>query len=248
MPPPLGAPRGRRVGRRAIALGAVIALVAFSVVGVVIGTRSHGRTTDRNAASSAPGQRASRGTAPSGSTSSSSTSGPVAAIPLGDGQSLIGRIVPAPAGAHTYNVDDSSAGIMTVTQYVQHYFSGSASELNRLQEEGFRVAASTDYARSDGLEIATHLVQFTDTTGAQEYFDVERSAWPSEGGVTMFSVPARPDAVGYELDKVDSLGNRRTVMYERIGNVVVVVNVYTPRKIDRAEDDKVLQAQLVLLG
>jgi hypothetical protein len=172
----------------------------------------------------------------------------VAAIPLGDGQSLIGRIVPAPAGARSYNVDDSSAGIMTVAQYVRHYFNGATSELNRLQEEGFRVAASTDYVRSDGFEIATHLVQFTDSTGAQEYFDVERSAWAAEDGVTTFSVPARPNAAGYDLAKVDSLGNRRTVMYDHTGNVVVVVNVYTPRKIDRAEDVKVLQAQLVRLG
>jgi hypothetical protein len=245
--PPLDAPRGRRAGRRAIALGAVIALVVFSVVGVVIGTRSHGRPAGRSA-SSGPGPGASRGTAPSGSTSSGSTSGSVGAIALGDGRSLIARIVPTPAGAHSYKVGDSSAGIMTVTQYVRHYFNGAASELKRLQEEGFRVAASTDYVRSDGLEIATHLVQFTDTTGAQEYFDVEQSAWAAESGVTMFSVPARPDAVGYELGKVDSLGNRRTVMYEHMGNVVVVVNVYTPGKIDRAEDVKVLQTQLLLLG
>ena len=129
-----------------------------------------------------------------------------------------------------YDVDDSSAGVMDLDQYVRHYFKGDATELNRLRKEGFQVAASTDYVRSDGIEIATHLVQFTDATGAEDYFDVEKSAWTTDDRVTAaFEVPATPDAVGYELSKVDSLGNRRSVMYEHVGNVVVVVNIYTSR-------------------
>ncbi len=138
---------------------------------------------------------------------------------------------------------------MDVQQYVRHYFKGDPSELGRLRQEGFQVAASTDYVRSDGIEIATHLVQFTDATGAQDYFDVEKSAWTSDDRVTAtFEVPATPDAVGYELSKVDSLGNRRSVMYEHMGNVIVVVNVYTPHQIDQVVNVKVLRAQLAALG
>ena len=103
--------------------------------------------------------------------------------------------------------------------------------------------------RSDGVEIATHLVQFTNATGAENYFEVEKSAWTADDRVTAgFEVPATPDAIGYELSKVDSLGNRRSVMYEHVGNVVVVVNTYTSREIDRAVDIKVLQAQLAALS
>jgi hypothetical protein len=248
---PVGEPRDRRFGRGIIALAVIVAVVVFSIAGIVIGTRSHRSTgrTDTAGGTGAAGAgpttgRSAPGSTPSGSTSSVSGANSIA---LGDGQALIGKIVPPPAGAHAYGIDDSSAGVMTVQQYAHHYFNGSATELDRLRQEGFQVAASTDYVRSDGIEIATHLVQFADSTGAQEYFDVERSAWVSEGGVTMFSVPATPDAVGYDVAKVDSLGNRRTVMYEHVGNVVVVVNVYTPHKIDRAADVKVMQSQLVPL-
>jgi hypothetical protein len=170
-------------------------------------------------------------------------------VPLGDGHALIGKIVPAPAGAHRYDVDDSSAGVMDVEQYVRHYFSGDATELNRLRQEGFKVAASTDFVRSDGIEIATHLVQFTDAAGALDYVDVEKSGWAADKRVTAtFEVPATPDAVGYELSKADSLGNRRSVMYGHVGNVVVVVNVYTSHQIDQAVDGTVLHAQLAALG
>jgi hypothetical protein len=245
---PAGEPRRRRFGRGVIALTVIVTVVVFSVAGVVIGTHSHSRAArDASAPSAGPttGRSAGPGSPPSGSSSSASGANSIA---LGDGQALVGKIVPPPAGAHVYDIDDSSAGVMTVQQYAHHYFNGSATELDRLRQEGFQVAAATDYVRSDGIEIATHLVQFADSTGAQEYFDVERSAWVSDGGVSMFSVPSTSDGVGYDVAKVDSLGNRRTVMYEHLGNVVVVVNVYTPNKIDRAADLKALRAQLVPLG
>ena len=157
--------------------------------------------------------------------------------------------MPAPAGAHTYDVDDSTAGVMDLDQYARHYFKGDTTELNRLRTEGFQVAASTDYVRPDGIEIATHLVQFTNATGAEDYFEVEKSAWTADHRVTAgFEVPATPDAVGYELSNLDSLGNRRSVMYEHVGNVVVVVNIYTSRTIDQNFDIKVLQAQLAALS
>jgi hypothetical protein len=227
----------------------VIAVVVFSVIGIVIGTRSrsHGKAGTPSAAGPSAGASAGapKATVPSGSTSSGSATD---SIPLGDGQALIGKIVPAPPGAHVYDVDDSSAGVMDVQQYVRHYFNSDASELNRLRQGGFQVAASTDYVRSDGIEVATHLVQFADATGAQDYFAVEKSAWAADHRVSAtFEVPATPDAVGYELAKVDSLGNRRSVIYEHVGNVVIVVNVYTSHKIDQATDAKVMQAQLAAL-
>jgi|GEM_PF-4871202 len=243
-----GNPRSRRRG--VIAVAVVVAVLVISGVAIVIGTRSgsHGKAGTSSAAGPSAGASAGAppATVPSGSTSSGS---PADSVPLGDGRALIGKIVPAPPGAHVYDVDDSSAGVMNVRQYVRHYFNGDASELNRLRQEGFQIAASTDYVRSDGIEIATHLVQFADATGARDYFAVEKSAWAADHRVTStFEVPATPDAVGYELSKADSPANRRSVTYEAVGNVVVVVNVYTPHKIDQAIDAKAMQAQLAALG
>jgi hypothetical protein len=245
---PGGSSRSRRRG--VIAVVVVVAVVVLGGVAIVVGTRagSHGKAGTPSAAGRSAGASAGAppATVPSGSTSQGS---PAGSVPLGDGRALIGKIVPAPSGAHVYDVDDSSAGVMDVKQYVRHYFNGDTSELNRLRQEGFQIAASTDYVRSDGIEIATHLVQFGNATGAQDYFAVEKSAWAADDRVTAtFEVPATPDAVGYELSKVDSLGNRRSVMYEHVGNVVVVINVYTSHKIDQAADTKVMQAQADALG
>jgi hypothetical protein len=227
---------GRSRRRGVIALVVLIAVVVVAVVGVAIGTRSHGHAKARTPSAAGLSAGGSPGSVPSDSPTAAST---VGSVPLGDGHALIRKIVPAPAGAHVYDVDDSSAGVMDVQQYARHYFSGDATELNRLRKEGFQVAASTDYVRSDGIEIATHLVQFTNVTGAEDYFEVEKSAWTANDRVTAsFEVPATPDAIGFELSKVDSLGNRRSVMYEHAGNVVVVVNIYTSRKIDPASTSK----------
>jgi len=237
---------GRSRRRGVIAFVVLIAVVVFSAVGVAIGTRSHGHAKAQTPPAGGPAAVGSPGTVASGSATAGST---VDSVPLGDGPALIRKIVPAPTGAHSYDVDDSSAGVMDVEQYARHYFNGDATELNRLRTEGFQIAASTDYVRSDGIEIATHLVQFTNRTGAEDYFGVEKSAWTGDDRVTAgFEVPATPDAIGYELSKVDSLGNRRSVMYEHVGNVVVVVNIYTSHTIDRAVDIRVMQAQLAALS
>jgi hypothetical protein len=101
----------------------------------------------------------------------------------------------------------------------------------------------------DGLEVATHLVQFGDAHGAQSYFDDEKSAWDSDDSVTStFAVPSTADGVGYEIAKVDSHGNRRTVLYEHVGNVVVVVNAYTTGQINQSTDTALLHDQVTALN
>jgi hypothetical protein len=173
----------------------------------------------------------------------------VPGIPLGAGEVLLGKIVPAPAGVTRYPIGDSTGGVMNVTQYVKHYFDGDSTELSRLRQHKFEVAASTDYSLPGGDEIATHLVQFADASGALWYYDDERVAWSDDSRVTStFEVPSTSDGIGFELSKVDSLGNRRSVMYEHVGNVVVVVNVYTTGQINQDSDIQRLQAQVAALG
>ena len=112
---------GRSRRRGVIALVVVIAVVVFSVVGVAIGTRSHGHAGAKTTSAAGPSAGTSVGPVPAGSTSAGST---VDAVPLGDGPALIRKIVPAPTGAHVYDVDDSTAGVMDLDQYARHYFNG----------------------------------------------------------------------------------------------------------------------------
>src|SRR5262249_39404376 len=189
-----------RVGRRrptvAIVSIGVAAVLLFAAGATVLATKAIDRGT--------PAARPSAGTRP----------GPpvhlTANVPLGDGRALLAKIVPAPRHAHLYGIDDSDRGVMTAAQYVAHYFGGAKTELARLKREGFRVAASIDFVRADGLEVATHLAQFADADGALSYFLGEKSAWNSNDSVTnTFDVAGVPDGVGYEVATVDSLGNRR---------------------------------------
>jgi len=227
--------------------GSVVAIVAiaaivFGFTGIALGARVGKSTGERGGAveTSATGRAAA---------TTSDGAGAGSPLPLGDGLALLARIVPPPVGAIRYAVDDSAAGVMSLTQYVAHYFDGDSAELARLRQQGFEVAASIDYTTQAGLEVTTHLAEFADAPGATQYFQDERSAWQSDARVTgAFDVPATVDGIGFELSAVDDLGNRRSVLYEHVGNVMVVVNAYTTDEINENVDATLLRAQIAALG
>jgi hypothetical protein len=234
-----------RVGRRrptAAVVSIGIAIVVLLVAGATaLATKANDRGTPNGPATAATA-RASGGTGP----------GPLqhltANIPLGDGRALLAKIVAAPRHAHLYRIDGSDGGVMNVTQYAAHYFSGARTESARLTSEGFRVAASTDFVRPDGLEVATHLAQFDDADGALSYFLGEKSGWNSNNTVTdTFDIADVVDGVGYEVATADALGNRRVAMYAHVGNIVVVINAYTRGRIDADVDARLLRSQVTAL-
>jgi hypothetical protein len=250
-------PKSRRFGRVAIIVAIVIAVTLLGSVGIVLGGRHSGSAAGGAPADSGPsagGPAAGPGVGPGVGSSTSptaspspSSSGATDSIPLGDGAALLKRIIPPPPEAHVFNVPDSTNGVMNVEQYTKHYFSSKATEQARLLQEGFQVAASADNQTNDGVEIATHLVQFADSTGAQSYFQDEKSAWSSDHRVTGTFDERSIGGVGFKMSTPDSLGNRRTVMYAYVGNIVAVVNVYTTGQIDETFDGSQLVTQIGVL-
>jgi hypothetical protein len=233
-------PRRHRTGS-VVAIVAVAAIV-FGFTGIALGARVGKSTGERGGAVETSDTGRSTATTSEGVGAGST-------LPPGDGRALLARIVPPPVGAIRYAVDDSAEGVMSLTQYVAHYFDGNSAELARLRQQGFQVAASIDYTTPGGLEVTTHLAEFADAGGATQYFQDERSAWQSDARVTgTFDVPATGDGIGFELSDVDALGNRRSVLYEHVGNVMVVVNAYTTGEINEDVDASLLRAQIAALG
>jgi hypothetical protein len=183
-----------------------------------------------------------------GTTTGNPSTGPHA-IPIGDGTTLLSKVVAAPAGADVLTVDDSAGGVMDLDQFVQHYFSGDATERGRLETRGYKVCAVRDFIRKDGVEVATHIVQFATDDGANGYVAGQLSAYGDDNDVTgTFGLPSISNGKGFEKSALDSDGTRRTVMFAQLGNLAVVINVYTPGQLDRAGDVALMTAQVNLIG
>lgn len=251
-------PRSRRFGGRFTLYTVVAGIVAVAVAGIVLALTWSGKPSAHPAGEREPSTSASGGGGAAGASSGGQSgsagaprsAGPsiITSIPMGDGSALKSKILPPSPGSTSYPVDNSTNGVMNLTQYAKHYFAGSTIQSGRLTQEGFRVAASTDYVRPDGLEVATHLVQFADATGARAYVESEKAAWAANGGITStFPISGTEDATGYAMSATDSLGNRRTVMYEHVGNIAVVVNAYTKKQIDQAADAALLRQQIAAI-
>jgi hypothetical protein len=103
-----------------------------------------------------------------------------------------------------------------------------------------------DVQRTTELHPGQHLTQFATEDGAQSYFLGRASSWTADPAVTgTFSVPN--GGAGYEKSALDKLGNRRTIMFERVGDIVVALNVYTPGKLNRPSDLAAMAAQAARL-
>ncbi len=228
---PQPAPK-RRFGAGALVLVAVLTAIVCGTAGVVTGVAIKTATSTTAAGIQLPTlvptpEDSTPGTAPSSAA----------------GAALLARIVPAPPGAREFAMTNAPGGVLDLDQNVKQFFSTGPTEAGILRQEGFVVAAATDYQRTDGLQILTHLTQFATQDGAQSYFLQRRAAWTRDADVTgSFTVPG--GGVGYEKHALDKLGNRRTVMYERIGDIVVALDVYTAGTFNRSVDLAIMAVQM----
>jgi hypothetical protein len=226
-PPPSPVPDRRRFGVGALVAVAVITAVLCGVGGIVAGVAI---------------KTASTGTSGSPATSTGARS----AAPEDVGQALLSRIVPPPDGAKTFTLPAGTDGVFTLDQDVTEFFSTEPTMSGVLSQEGFVVAAAMDYRRTDGYEILTHLTQFATASGAQSYLLGRKSSWTHDLAITgEFTVPG--GGLGYEKNGLDTLGNRRTAMFECVGDIVITVDVYTPGTLNRTVDLAAMAAQVAAM-
>jgi hypothetical protein len=175
-------------------------------------------------------------------TTASSANAPTNTEP---GPALYDRIVEPPTGSHEYDLDKGVDGVFTVSQLVDQAFDDDTAN-GRLTKAGFVVAAGRDYARPDGLEIVVYLLQFTKPAGATSTYNYVTSGRDDDKTVTgSFEVGG---GKGYDWDTLDKLGNRRSEMYKVVGNVLILLNVYTPGEIDITTNLKQLSDQVDALS
>jgi len=164
-------------------------------------------------------------------------------IALGDGTALKGALLARPAGSKELQPEGGSNGVFTLKQFVKESFDNDQSEIGRLQERGFQVAAEEEWI-SDGIEIHIQLLQFTASSGALSYVEGQHGAYLDDSSVTdNYTVSGVRNGYGYEEDALDKLNNRRATLMCTQGNVAIVVFVFTPDQFDRPSEAAVLQKQ-----
>jgi hypothetical protein len=232
---PTPAKRGVGVG---LLIGAIIATAAVcGTAGYFTGKATSGSSSSAGKSSTETGPRVTQSAAPA-----------QPAIALGDGAGLKAHLVPPPAGAKTYPVDDSTNGVMTIDQFVKAAFDGDADERARLVQRGFEVAAENDWSKSS-VEYSTQLIQFSAPAGAEGYVTGQHSAFLDDTDVKAnYTIPGVTLGYGFEKPAFDSLGNRRAILICQAKNIVIVLFVYTPGQFDRNAEAAVLSAQLTALG
>jgi hypothetical protein len=238
-PAPVAPPAKGRFGFGALVAVAVVTAVVCGAVGAISGYALKDTKRTTTATSTLPSPLPTGLDLPSAAPSTSTNASA--------GAALLAKIVPAPAGAHKFTLPYGVGGVMDLTANCKEFFGKSTTAAGRLTQEGFVVAAATSYSRTDGLQILTHLTEFATADGATSYVTGQFSSWDADTKVTgTFTFPG--GGKGYEKQALDALGNRRTIMYERVGTIVIGLDVFTPGSFNRITDLTVMAAQIAAIG
>ena len=254
MPPYAGgvrAPAKRRIGVTAFVVSAIAIAVVFAGAGfgagIVVGHKSPSSANGTSAggpASNAPVGGGATAVPTDLPTIEAQT--PTAPADPNTGKALLAKIIEAPAGSRSINPGHSDKGVWaTAADYTAEYYPDSTTMTGALVQMGFVAAAGRNYVTPNGDEIATHIVQFSSSDGAQRYYDIQNAALTADDSVTdTFAVT---DGGGWEFAKPDTVGNERTQMWAQVGNLLLDVNVYTPGSISTKTDLQIFNAQLARL-
>jgi hypothetical protein len=164
--------------------------------------------------------------------------------PLGDGNALRTYLLPVPAGAQKLKIDNSTFGVQTIGQFASGYFVDGVFEKAQLTSRRFAVSAATEWQDADHTLVETHLLQFHDADGASGYVLGQRSTYRQDAGSKgTYRIAAPSRGYGYEPPALDKAGEHRAYLLCQDGPLVLLMNFYSPKPIDRAADDMMFQRQ-----
>ncbi len=230
MPP---TPPKRRTG---MIIGIVIAVVVVLCIGglVAIGASDNNGTSTKG--SKAP-------------TTTPTTAPPaVVSIPLGDGTALKSHLAKPPTGAKSFTIDNSTAGVETLDQFVKNSFPDSPDEKGILQTRGFEVVAENNWRGTNGVSVNTQLIQFKDADGAVSHVVGQHGAYADDKTITAtYALPGLTNGYGYERPALDKYGNRGAILSCAVGNIVIVMFIFTPGQLDRPSELADIQRQVAAL-
>jgi hypothetical protein len=220
-------PPQRRTGRIVGIIAAVVVVVlgGLAAIGATLRSPDNGNAT--NTASNTPvGPR----------------------IAIGDGTALLGAIVTPSSAGHAQTIPGTSHGVMTLDQLISLSFANDAAEKGRLTDRGFAAAAQREWINSNNVQIDIQLIQFKDSSGANEHVSNQVDAYDGDDKVTgSFAISGVPGGKGFEKSERDSYGNRSATLIAPAGNVAVLMFLFTPHDFDRATEISVMAKQVAAL-
>lgn len=150
---------------------------------------------------------------------------------------LANALIPLPSGAKATTASGIGAdGSLTLDQFLKSLYPTSTTERGLLQAHGFASAATRSMVTANGQEISIYLVEFG-TLGDAHFYSLTHAAPletdPKYASYTQFSVPGMTDSWGFENAALDSSGNTDSYIYGEVGNVAIIVDCFTPGKLDR---------------
>jgi hypothetical protein len=221
--------------RRALFVAATAALAVIIAAGVVVGvqTGSHhksGATSRPHAGPPKP------------------TVVPTPAlIGLGDGISLMSRVIAPPPGTHEDVVPGGSDGVFTANQYAKEFFVHPSTAVAFLRSCAYQTAAVRIWDDASGI-VDVQVLQFTTTDGAQQFLVGQRHVYVDDLDVTGDrAITGLPNASRFEYEKPDSQGYTRDVSLVSDANYVVMIMAHRDA-IDVDADEALLHQQLDMLA
>jgi hypothetical protein len=165
---------------------------------------------------------------------------------------LKSELLTAPTGSKPFARGTlAPGGILDLDQFVDGVFTSSdrVTEQGSIAQQGFKYAVETNWEAPDGSQADVFLVQFADSSGAQDYVSstAEGTADQETPNEPLASVPGVPGGESWTAGAVDSVGNMREIGWFTVGNVAVDLHTFTPGKSDAAAFDRLAQAQYARL-
>jgi hypothetical protein len=224
--------------RTGLIIGIVVAVVLVLCVGGLVAVGLSGSGDDKTSGTKAPNLTPTKSAAPV-----------VAAIALGDGAALKAHLAKPTAGAKTFTIDNSSSGVETLDQFVKNSFPDSPDEKGILQTRGFEVVAENNWRGTDGVSVNTQLIQFANVDGAVGHVLGQHGAYADDTTVTnTYALAGLSNGWGYERPTLDEYGNRAAILTCNMGNIVIVMFIFTPGQLDRAAELADMQRQVAALA
>jgi len=161
---------------------------------------------------------------------------------------LKSELLTAPTGSKPFSRGTlAPGGILNRDQFVDGVFSAKdqSTEQTDIAQQGFKYAVETNWKATNGSQADVFLIQFGDSSGAENYVSgvSEATSEEEEPAEPLASLPGLPGAEAWTAGTLDSVGDIRQSAWFAVGNVAVDLHYYTPGTADAAGLDRLVLAQ-----
>jgi hypothetical protein len=166
---------------------------------------------------------------------------------------LTSCLMPIPAHGRAWPAQSTPVGILTVQQFVDHYYGTAdatqrSSEADRLRLLHVRSIARRNWIAANTEQADLVLLSFTSPAEARSRVLGAELSYSEEPGVTPVALHGLDSGIlAYHKPTLDAAGNIRTVAYASFGDVEMEMFFFSPARVDTATLTDWLRQQSALL-